>query len=33
MKPAGFDKLGMFRLIADKIARDPALLFSSLLAP
>lgn len=26
MKPAGFDKLGMFRLIADKIARDPALL-------
>ena len=22
----GFDKLGMFRLIADKIARDPALL-------
>ncbi len=24
--PIGFDKIGMFRLIADKIARDPALL-------
>lgn len=30
MKPAGFDKLGMFRLIADKIERDPALLQTGL---
>ncbi len=26
MKADGFDKLGMYRLIADKIERDPALL-------
>ena len=26
MKPVEFDKLGMFRLIADKIERDPSLL-------
>lgn len=30
MKPAGFDKLGMFRLIADKIERDPVLLQTGL---
>jgi hypothetical protein len=30
MKPAGFDKLGMFRLIADKIERDPGLLQTGL---
>ena len=28
--PNAFDKLGMFRLIADKIARDPALLQTGL---